>query len=298
MLRTLQYRAFDAATLAAAKRARQLSVSVCLPARDEAGTVSRIVTNIRQHLVESHGLVDEILVIDDGSRDDTMAVAARAGARVVAAADVLVECGPGQGKGEALWKSLHAAVGDLVLWCDADIANFGPRFVTGLLGPLLGSEEVGFVKGFYERPLDGRPGQGGRVTELVARPLISTLFPHLSSVVQPLSGEYGGRREVLERVPFVQGYGVDLALLVDVASAIGLGGMAQVDLGVRVHRNRPLEELGPQAMAILQTALDRAGIARRPEWSQVLIRPGLEPVAVGPCERPPMIEIPAYRRTA
>ncbi|MHB8669703.1 MAG: glucosyl-3-phosphoglycerate synthase [Acidimicrobiales bacterium] len=298
MLQTLHHRSFDPAALTAAKRARRLSVSVCLPARDESGTIGRIVSSIRRNLVETHALVDEILVVDDGSADDTMAGAARAGARVVAAADVLAECGPGQGKGEALWKSLHAAAGDLVLWCDADISNFGPRFVTGLLGPLLGSEEVGFVKGFYDRPLDGRPGQGGRVTELVARPLISMLFPHLSSVVQPLSGEYGGRREVLERVPFVQGYGVDLALLVDVASAIGLGDMAQVDLGVRVHRNRPLEELGPQAMAILQTALDRAGVLWRPEWSHVLVRPGLEPAPV-PCrERPPMIEVPAYRRTA
>jgi len=276
MLRTWHHAEFPEARLRAAKRGR--SVSVCLPARDEAATIGSIVRVCR----DLQPLVDEVVVVDDGSTDDTRVVASAAGARVVAAGDVLPECGPGSGKGEALWKSIHAAHGDLIVWCDADVRNFGPPFVIGLLGPLLTSDEVGFVKGFYDRPLDGRAGEGGRVTELVARPLISILFPHLTPVLQPLGGECAGRREVLEQVPFVQGYGVDLGLLVDVAGRFGLGAMAQVDLGERVHRNRPLAELAPQAEAIIATALTRAGLA----------------VAVEVDERPPMIEVPAYRKSA
>jgi len=250
---------------------------VCLPARDEAayiGPIVRVCRDVR--------LVDEVVVVDDGSTDDTRVVALAAGARVVAAADVLPECGPGSGKGEALWKSIHAAHGDLIVWCDADVRNFAPRFVVGLVGPLLTTDDVSLVKGFYDRPLDGRPGEGGRVTELVARPLISLLFPHLAPVLQPLGGECAGRREVLEQLAFVQGYGVDLALLVDVAERFGLDAMAQVDLGVRVHRNRPLAELAAQAEAIIATALSRAGLAVKVEVEA----------------RPPMIEVPAYRKSA
>jgi glucosyl-3-phosphoglycerate synthase len=276
IVRTWHHAEFPEARLRAAKRGR--SISVCLPARDEAATIGPIVRVCR----DLRPLVDEVVVVDDGSTDDTGAVALAAGARVVVAADVLPECGPGSGKGEALWKSIHAAHGDLIVWCDADVRNFSPRFVTGLVGPLLSNDDVSLVKGFYDRPLDGRPGEGGRVTELVARPLISILFPHLAAVVQPLGGECAGRREVLEQLPFVQGYGVDLALLVDVAERFGLGAMAQVDLGVRVHRNRPLSELAPQAEAIIATALARAALD----------------VDVEVDERPPMIEVPAYRKSA
>jgi len=275
IVRSWHHAEFSEARLRAAKRGR--SISVCLPARDEAATIGPIVRVCRDVR-----LVDEVVVVDDGSTDDTRAVAMAAGARVVAAADVLPECGPGSGKGEALWKSIHAAHGDLIVWCDADVRNFAPRFVVGLVGPLLTNDDVSLVKGFYDRPLDGRPGEGGRVTELVARPLISLLFPHLAPVLQPLGGECAGRREVLEQLPFVQGYGVDLALLVDVAKRFGLGAMAQVDLGVRVHRNRPLAELAAQAEAIIATALSRAGLA----------------VTVEVEARPPMIEVPAYRKSA
>jgi glucosyl-3-phosphoglycerate synthase len=275
MVRSWHHAEFSEARLRAAKRGR--SISVCLPARDEAATIGPIVRVCRDLR-----LVDEVVVVDDGSTDETRAVALAAGARVVAAADVLPECGPGSGKGEALWKSIHAAHGDLIVWCDADVRNFSPRFVVGLVGPLLTNDDVSLVKGFYDRPLDGRPGEGGRVTELVARPLISLLFPHLGPVLQPLGGECAGRREVLEQLPFVQGYGVDLALLVDVAERFGLGAMAQVDLGVRVHRNRPLAELAAQAEAIIATALSRAGLA----------------VTVEVEARPPMIEVPAYRKSA
>lgn len=262
--------------LRAAKHGR--TVSVCLPARDEAATIGAII----EACLELRPLVDEVLVVDDGSTDETGATAAAAGARVVRVADVLPECGPGRGKGEALWKSLHAATGDIIVWCDADVQNFSPAFVSGLLAPLLTTDDVAFVKAFYARPLDGRPGEGGRVTELVARPLIDLLFPHLSFVAQPLAGECAGRREVLERLPFVQGYGVDLALLVDVADRWGVDAIAQVDLGKRVHRNRPLSELAPQARAVMHTALARAGVD----------------TAVAVDERPPMIEVPAYRKSA
>jgi glucosyl-3-phosphoglycerate synthase len=283
---------FDLAALLAAKG--DLVVSVCLPARDEEATVGAIVATLVE--LQDAGLVDEIVVVDDGSSDDTAAVARSAGADVVSTSELLPECGPGTGKGEALWKSLHACRGDVIAWCDADVTNFEPHFVTGLLGPLLTRPDIDFAKGFYHRPYEGVVGQGGRVTELVARPLISMLFPHLSSVVQPLGGEYAIRREVAERLAFVQGWGVDLALLIDVAELCGVGAIAQVDLGTRVHRNRPLEELGPQAMAILVTALGRARVPWRPEWSTVLARPGTDPVDTAVVERPPLVDVPAYRR--
>jgi glucosyl-3-phosphoglycerate synthase len=258
---------FPPATLAAAKAER--FVSVCLPARNEAATVGNVVARVGE-LAERWALVDEVVVVDDASTDDTAAVAGAAGAVVVRAADVLPECGPGTGKGEALWKALAAAKGDLLVFCDADIRDFDPSFVTGLLGPLLVHEQIGFVKGRYERP-----GDGGRVTELVARPLISLLFPDLAGFDQPLAGEFAGRRDVFERVPFVQGYGVDLALLIDVVADLGLDRVAQVDLGQRLHRNRPLAELRPQAEAVMHAALGRAGLALAP----VAERPSIGTVA-------------------
>jgi len=273
-----------------------LFVSLCLPARDEAATVGPIVETVIRELVERVPLVDEVLVVDDGSTDATAAVAAAAGATVVAASEVLRGCGPGQGKGEALWKALAASKGDLLAFCDADLREFDPAFVTGVLGPLLVEPEVGFVKGFYDRPLEGVAGTGGRVTELVARPLLSLLFPGLAAVVQPLAGEFAARRTVLEQVPFVQGYGVDLGLLVDVASRFGVDAVAQVDLGTRTHRNRPLDELATQALAVLRTALDRAGVELADDGAAVLVRPGRESLTVGSAERPPMVEVPAYRR--
>jgi glucosyl-3-phosphoglycerate synthase len=299
IFRTFHHRQFDVDRLVEAKRGRR--ISVCLPARDEEATVGRVVGTIRRELVERRPLVDELLVIDDGSIDNTAAAARAAGAKVVAASSLLTEYdtpGTEGGKGAALWKAVYASRGDIVVFCDADVRNFGPRFVSGLVGPLLLDDGLAFVKGFYDRPLDGRPGEGGRVTELVARPLISLLFPQLAGIVQPLAGECAAPREVLEQVPFVEGYGVDLGLVIDVADRFGLHAMAQSDLGVRVHRNRPLEELAPQAMAILQTALARRGAGLDPSWSPVLLRPGAEPLTVAAGERPPMVEVPAYRKSA
>lgn len=295
MIRTFHHEDFAAEPLAERKARDGHRVSVCLPARSEAATVGTIVTSLRTTLLEQVGLIDEILVIDDHSTDRTAEVAADAGARVVAVDDVLPELGPGEGKGEALWKSVAAADGDLIVWCDADITDFGPRFVVGLLGPLLTNPDVEFVKGFYDRPMGESPHGGGRVTELVARPAISLLFPHLASIVQPLAGEYAGRRSLLERLPFVQGYGVDLGLLVDIADLDGTGVLAQVDLGTRRHRNRTLDELGPQALAVLQTALRRAE-KHSLSGPATLVRPDLEPVEVSVGERPPLVDVPGYRR--
>ena len=199
-------------------------------------------------------------MIDDGSTDATAEVAGWEGARVLAVDDVLPELPDGSGKGNALWMSLYACDGDIVCWLDADVRNFGSHFVTRLLEPLLTDPAIGFVKGYYRRPLHGEPTGGGRVTELMARPLLSALFPHLAGFVQPLAGEYAGRRALLETVPFVEGWGVELGLLIDLVANFGIDAIAQVDLDVREHRNRPLEELGPQAMAILVTGLRRAGV--------------------------------------
>jgi glucosyl-3-phosphoglycerate synthase len=265
-------------------------VSVVVPARDEARTLPPLLESLARERQPG----DEVLVVDDHSTDGTAEMAACAGARVVMVGEVLPELGPGEGKGEALYKSVAAAAGDLIVWCDADIVDFAPHFVVGLVGPLLVRPEVDFVKGYYDRPVDGQPHGGGRVTELMARPAIAALFPHLASVVQPLAGEYAGRRSLLERLPFVQGYGVDLGLLIDIADLVGTEAIAQVDLGLRRHRNRSLEELGPQALAVLQTALRRAGHAA--PGAATLVRPDLDPVEVANGERPPLIDVSGYRR--
>jgi glucosyl-3-phosphoglycerate synthase len=280
------YRDFPLRDLVAAK-GDQL-VSVCIPAHDEAATIGGVVTKVRRFLVNRLRLVDEVLVVDDHSTDDTAKAAADADARVVDATEVLADIAGGPGKGEALWRSLYASIGDIVIWCDADITDFGTRFVSGLLGPLLTNPDVAFVKGYYERPRTGEIG-GGRTTELTARPALATLFPHLSTIVQPLSGEFGGRRTLLERLPFVRGYGVDIGLLMDVAEAVGTDAIVQVDLGTRRHRHQDLDQLGPQALTVLQTVLDRAGV--RTANPATLVRPGLPPLVRAFAELPPIASL-------
>ena len=280
---------FSPGRVHSAKRGRRLTV--CIPARDEAATIGEIIGCIRRELVEAVPLVDEILVMDDGSTDDTAAVADGAGATVLSTETVLPEY-PAHGKGQAMWKGVHAASGDVIVFCDADITGFHAGFVLGLAGPLLVRDDVTFAKGYYER-------SGGRVTELMARPLISVFFPHLADLAQPLSGECGAYRHILEAVPFAGGYGVDLGLLIDVTARFGNGGLVQCDLGERVHRNRPLTDLGPQSLSILQLALERAGVADEEfPWTAQLLRPGAEPAEVTYLELPPLIEVPGHRMTA
>jgi glucosyl-3-phosphoglycerate synthase len=288
----------DVDALVAAKAQAGTSVSVCLPARDEEATVGQIVATVRRNLVEHAPLVDEVVVVDDSSTDATAEAASWEGATVLAVADILPDLPQGSGKGNALWKSLYACSGDVICWLDADVRNFGSHFVTRLLEPLLTDPAIGFVKGYYRRPLYGEATGGGRVTELMARPVISALFPHLAGFVQPLAGEYAGRRGLLETVPFVEGWGVEIGLLIDLVANFGIDAVAQVDLDVREHRNRPLEELGPQAMAILVTGLRRAGVPvdkRLAELVRYDDHQQPERVTVEIRERPPILTVPAYR---
>jgi len=246
---------FALGTLIAAKEGRR--ISVCIPARNEEATVGSIVRTVVSTLSPSSPgpwLVDEVVVVDDGSIDRTAAVARAEGARVITGDSTT------GGKGQAMRVALREAEGDLIAFVDGDVTNFGPHFVTGLLGPLLTDESVALVKGHYQRPLHGAPGGGGRVTELMARPVIDLLFPGLSAIEQPLAGETAASRSVLEKCGLADGYAVELALLVDVAAIFGVESIAQVDLGVRVHRNRPLSELRHQATDILRAALDRSSL--------------------------------------
>jgi glucosyl-3-phosphoglycerate synthase len=290
--RTFTADELDLRDLIALKRVRDVSVSLVLPARNEAQTVRGVVDS---GMALAGQLVDEIVVLDGGSTDGTAELAVAAGATVHQDSEILPHVGPALGKGDALWRSLAVTSGDIVAFVDTDIRNPDPRFVWGIIAPLLLDDAIGFVKGFYDRPLDDQGGGGGRVTELVARPLLSLLFPDLAGFVQPLAGEYAARREVAESLPFVRGYGVDIGLLIDVAERFGRDTMAQVDLDIRVDRNRPLDELSPQAMAIIQTVLRRAG-SRLSSTTAVLNRPGSDPVEVDVSERPALVDVPTYRR--
>ena len=242
--------------LAAAKAAAGLRVSVCIPARDEAATVAGVVAPAAALLLGPHPLVDEVVLVDDGSLDGTGDIAAALGARV------LRRSGP-QGKGAAMADAAGATDADIVVFLDADVTNFGADFVSGLLGPLLLDDGVVLVKGDYRRPLDGVGGEGGRVTELLARPLLERLFPDLGFVRQPLAGEVAIRRSALDGLVLEPGYGVEVGMLIDVARRYGASAVAQVDLGERVHRNRPLAELAGQAREVLAAVMDRAERVRR-----------------------------------
>lgn len=249
----------DAAALAALKGGQR--ISVCIPTLNEAETIGAIVETLRRELMERVPLVDEILVIDSDSDDGTHELAAAAGGRVFRSAEIAPDHGSHRGKGENLWKALHVSTGGLICYIDGDIANFHAGFVTGLIGPLLVHPEIDYVKGYYERPLaqgDGvhSPG-GGRVSEILVRPLISVFYPELVPILQPLSGEYAARRSLLETLAFPTGYGVEIAHLIDLARDGKLSRIAQTDLVRRIHRNRDDGELGDTAFAILRVILRR-----------------------------------------
>ena len=261
---------FDAATSAAedwplehvlaGKQRTGTRISVVIPARDEEATIADVVGGIRTDLVEGAGLVDELIVMDSLSTDATAERAASAGAKVHSVADVLPEHGVRKGKGEALWKSLFVCSGDLVVFVDADLTEWGTHFVTALVGPMLADARVQLVKGFYDRVLemdDGPTTQGGRVTELVARPVLALHWPQLSTVVQPLAGEWAARRAHMAALPVPVGYGVELATLIDTAERHGLDALAQVDLGRRAHKHQSVHDLGVMATEILAVAARR-----------------------------------------
>ncbi|MER5600398.1 glucosyl-3-phosphoglycerate synthase [Streptomyces sp. NPDC002265] len=284
----------------AAKRARGQSVSVVLPALNEEETVGDIVSVIRHDLMQQVPLVDEIVVVDSGSTDRTSAVAAAAGARVVHRDAILPRIPAVPGKGEVLWRSLLVTGGDIVCFIDADLREFSSDFVSGIVGPLLTDPDVDLVKAMYDRPLGGAAGQGGRVTELMARPLLNMHWPQLAGFVQPLGGEYAARRSLLEQLPFPVGYGVELGMLVDSLHLVGLDALAQVDVGVRKHRHQDGQALGRMAAAIYRTAQLRMarGHLIRPSLTQFERgRNGFEPrtYSVDTEERPPMAEIAEYR---
>ncbi|MDX2824477.1 glucosyl-3-phosphoglycerate synthase [Streptomyces ipomoeae] len=292
----------------AAKRATGRTVSVVLPALNEEETVGEIVAIIRDDLMRQVPLVDEIVVVDSGSTDRTSEVAAAAGATVVHRDAILPRIPAVPGKGEVLWRSLLVTTGDIICFIDADLKEFSSDFVSGIVGPLLTDPDVDLVKAMYDRPLtvsDGRAsgtttaGQGGRVTELMARPLLNMHWPQLAGFVQPLGGEYAARRSLLEQLPFPVGYGVELGMLVDALHLVGLDALAQVDVGVRKHRHQDGQALGRMSAAIYRTAQLRLarGHLIRPVLTQFERgEEGFEPrtYSVDMEERPPMVEIAEY----
>jgi glycosyltransferase involved in cell wall biosynthesis/nucleotide-binding universal stress UspA family protein len=300
----------DLSQLLELKRKQKLSISLALPALNEEATVGRVIQTLQEALIRRVPLLDEILLIDSASTDRTREVARALGIPVHIHQEVLPELGARAGKGEALWKSLYLTRGDILIWIDTDIVNIHPRFVYGLLGPLIMHPEIQFVKGFYRRPLrvDNRTqaAGGGRVTELTARPLLNLFFPELSGMIQPLAGEYGGRRKALEQMPFSSGYGVEIGLAIDMFEKFGIDAIAQVDLQERIHHNQPLESLGKMSFAIIQTVIRRIekryGIRLLEDVNKTmkLIRYGKENLSldveeIAELERPAMIELPQYR---
>jgi glucosyl-3-phosphoglycerate synthase len=230
------------------------TVSVCVPARDEAATIAGVVAPLIA--LREAGVVDQVVVLDDDSRDGTAAIAASLGAEVVRPAALLPGFGPLLGKGDAMWRALSVLTGDLLCFVDADSEDFGAHFATGLLGPLICAPHLRFIKAFYRRPFKTGPGHvvpsgGGRVTELMARPLLAAFYPELGDIRQPLAGEFAARRDLLEQMAFCTGYAVEIGLLLDVYAAIGIDAIAQVDLDVRQNRHQPLHDLGPMADAVL-----------------------------------------------
>jgi glucosyl-3-phosphoglycerate synthase len=265
-------------------------VSLVVPARNEAATVGDVVGRVREALVDTVALLDEVVVIDSDSTDDTYAVAADAGAVVHRAAEIRPDLGTLPGKGEAMWKSLFVTTGDLVVFMDADLLDWDTHFVPGLLGPLLTRPEVSLVKGFYERPGAEGPFEGGRVTELVARPLVALLFPPLAGLVQPLAGEWAVRRELFASLSVPTGYAVELAALIDTWRAHGMDAIAQVDLGRRAHRHQALRDLGAMATQIITAGWARSTHSHHAdEIALTQFGPGLapSPVSVPVVERPP-----------
>ncbi len=299
----------DLRRLVQLKEKQGVTISLVLPTLNEEETIGPIVRKAIREMVGRVPLLDEILVIDSASTDRTREIAEAEGARVVQHPDVLARYGSFRGKGEALWKSLYETSGDIVVWADTDVKNWHPRMAYGTLGPLLHEPRLQYVKGYYQRPIvqEGilKEGGGGRVTELVARPLINLFYPELSGMIQPLSGEYAGRRSLLETIPFFTGYAVEIGHLIDTTERLGIEGLGQVDLERRVHRNQELEGLSRMSFVILQAVMKRLEERRKARLfaelgsTMKLPRSGkgrlsLEVIELADQERPPMIRIPEY----
>ena len=309
---TFHYSAFkDLDRLAEQKRKKNLKISLCLPTLNEEKTIAKEIVIMKSELMTRHPLLDEIVVIDSGSTDKTCDIAAAYGADVYDASRILPHLPAYRGKGENLWKALYITKGDIIVYLDADIKNIHHRFVYGLIGPLLMHDHLKYTKAFYDRPIaigrdEIRATGGGRVTELVIRPLFSIFFPELTQIIQPLSGEYAGYREIFEKVPFPIGYGVETSIILDIYERWGLDVIAQVDLERRIHRNQDTKALGRMAFVILKTFLSRlarsGGIDLRAEMfdemiQYKLVRDRYEPdiLEMKGHERPPMESIPEYR---
>ncbi len=302
---------WDLKKLVEEKERRNISISLCIPTLNEEKTIGKEIVLFRSELMQRYPLVDEIAVIDSGSEDNTVEVASAFGAQVYNAADILPNLENKRGKGENLWKAIYQLSGDIICYVDADIKNIHPRFVYGLVAPLIYNDETKYVKAFYDRPLaysqGVRPSGGGRVTEILVRPLFSLLFPDLTGLIQPLSGEYAVRREVLERISFPIGYGVETSHLLDVYHQWGLSAFAQTDLDQRVHRNQSTRDLGKMAFGIMQTFLRRSeklGVLKEiPDYHTILRQFQAKEkdyqqikFEIVEDERPPMITIPEYRK--
>ena len=317
----------DIGRLVALKQEKKLKISLAFPTLNEELTIGKEILVIRTELMDRFPLLDEIAVIDSSSKDKTRQVAERFGARVIGAKDILPKYGNFRGKGENLWKSLYALEGDIIVWVDADISNIGSKFVYGLVGPLLEDDSISYVKAFYERPIRSSTGGiqqsgGGRVTEILVRPLFSLFYPELALLIQPLSGEYAGRRKLLEKLPFSTGYGVELGHLIDISQLSGCNAIAQVDLDMRIHRNQSTAALGKMSFGILNTFFSKSekykninllrelekyhialesrapqkhllhakGAAAMPDSEHQVVQSEISPE-----ERPPIIEIAEYR---
>lgn len=302
----------DIKKLVELKKKNKETISVIIPTLNEAKTVSKVIGTIQEMLMQKHKLVDEIVVMDSGSRDDTVKIARRMGVKAYVSKNILKKYGDQKGKGENLWKGLFTTSGSIICWVDADIKNMHSRFVYGLVGPLLRNKKLRFTKPFYKRPIKigdkVDPLGGGRVTEILIRPLFNQYFPSLSGFIQPLSGEAAGRRNTLERLPFFTGYGIETAMLIDMQQKFGLNTIAQVNLYNRVHRNRPISDLSKMSFAILQVFAKRANtlgrlihvgdtrhryriIARDNEGKYNMSNRIIEDK-----QRPPMITLPEYRK--
>lgn len=301
----------DKKKLVELKRSKGITISLAFPTLNEEATIAKEILVLKTELMDRYPLIDEIAVIDSGSTDKTREIAKQYGASVFISSEILSAYGSHRGKGENLWKSLYVLKGDIIVWIDADISNINPKFLYGLVGPLLEDDDLGYVKAYYKRPIRSgtglTPSGGGRVTEILIRPLFSLFYPELAELVQPLSGEYAGRRSILEQLPFSVGYGVEVGHLIDLFHQFGPQIIAQVDMDERIHRNQTIEALSRMSYGIMATFLDRLGkyksltVTRELGKFHIGLMSDLEnlktvPSGISLIERPPMRTIPEYTK--